>query len=245
MRVVLVGGSGQVGTLIMPYLGQEHRLRVLDPRPPEGAAHEYFAGTIESPELDAALESCEGLVYMPLVRNWGTDREALSAQYDLQVKGLHLALLACQRQGLRRVVNVSSMSVYRMHPDTFPLSESSPRDANDVYGLAKALGEDLCARLASRLELDIVSLRLFAPLSEEDWQRCYRDGQFSDQMAAPDVARAISLALSVPLSGAHCCNLSGDWTQSRIHWQKAQQLLGWSPQARPGLAFEQGCPQLL
>ena len=49
MRVLLVGGSGMVGTFITPYLAERHFLRVLDIRPPTARGVEYVEGSIADP----------------------------------------------------------------------------------------------------------------------------------------------------------------------------------------------------
>ncbi|HTX00092.1 MAG TPA: hypothetical protein VMD59_15015, partial [Acidimicrobiales bacterium] len=63
MKVLLVGGSGMVGTFISPYLAPHHSLRVLDLCPPSAAGVEYLQGSITDPEaLRRALEGCDSFV---------------------------------------------------------------------------------------------------------------------------------------------------------------------------------------
>ena len=42
MNVLLVGGSGHVGTMALPYLKAHHRCRILDLRPPTDTSVEYI-----------------------------------------------------------------------------------------------------------------------------------------------------------------------------------------------------------
>ena len=46
MKVLLVGGSGHVGSFITPYLTRHHDLRVLDLRPPrhDGGLERWIRG---------------------------------------------------------------------------------------------------------------------------------------------------------------------------------------------------------
>ena len=49
MNLLLVGGSGLVGTAVTPYLQQHHNLRVLDLNPPRHDDIEYIQGSITDP----------------------------------------------------------------------------------------------------------------------------------------------------------------------------------------------------
>ena len=46
MKVLLVGGSGRVGTMVTPYLRRHHDLRVLDLVPPRHEDLDYVAGSV-------------------------------------------------------------------------------------------------------------------------------------------------------------------------------------------------------
>ena len=50
MNLLLVGGSGLVGTFVTPYLQHQHTLRVLDIHPPKHDDIEYVCGSITDPE---------------------------------------------------------------------------------------------------------------------------------------------------------------------------------------------------
>lgn len=73
---------------------------------------------------------------------------------------------ACVRFGVPRLVNVSSETVpgfifaeRPFHPAYLPVDEDHPVTPQDPYGLAKALGEQLCEAAARRSDLAIVSVR--------------------------------------------------------------------------------------
>ncbi len=46
MNVLLVGGSGHVGTMTLPYMKENHNFRVLDLSPPKDASVEYIQGSV-------------------------------------------------------------------------------------------------------------------------------------------------------------------------------------------------------
>jgi nucleoside-diphosphate-sugar epimerase len=49
MKVLLVGGSGRVGTFVTPYLRKQHDLRVLDLQPLRHEGIEHVAGSVLDP----------------------------------------------------------------------------------------------------------------------------------------------------------------------------------------------------
>ncbi len=56
MKILLVGGSGHVGSFITPYLQARHQLKVLDVQPPTQGDIEYAEGSITDPyDLRRAL----------------------------------------------------------------------------------------------------------------------------------------------------------------------------------------------
>lgn len=236
MRILLAGGSGYVGTMVIPYLKSEFALRVLDLAPPKDPAAEYIQGSVADIEaVRRALGGMEAVVYMTMARksDGHYDCRDVDANYDIHVKHLHRVLLAAAEAGIRRAVYASSMSVYAHRPPGFPDGEDTPADAGDIYGFTKRLGELVCDFFSRVHGLTIISLRLNGPMPLEAWQATARQGRILGQTAAPDVARAIALALTAPLSGAHVLNITGDYTGRYCRCTRARDLLGWEPLARP------------
>lgn len=236
MRVLLVGGSGYVGSMVIPYLKAEHVLRVLDPVLPKDPSVDYVAGSAaDLSVVRRALEGIEGVVYMAMPRttDGNYDTRDLDVNYDLHVKYLHRVLLAAVEAKIHRAVYTSSMSVYGHRPNGFAEEDNTPCDAPDLYGFTKRLGELVCDYFARVHKMAAVSLRLNAPMPLEDWQRAYAAGHVLAQTAAPDVASAISLSLTVPLTGHHALNVAGDFAGKRVRCTGAKRLLGWEPRTRP------------
>ncbi len=236
MRVLLAGGSGYVGTMVTPYLKGEHALRVLDLAPPKDPDVEYIQGSVaDLGAVRRALEGMEAVVYMTMARNkeGNYDCRDVDANYDIHVKHLHRVLLAAAEAKITRAVYTSSMSVYGHRPAGFPDGEDTPADTPELYGFTKRLGEIVCDYFARAHKLVVVSLRLNGPMPLEDWLRAARAGRVGGQTAAPDVASAIALSLTAPLSGAHIFNITGDYTGRYCPCTRAKQLLGWEPRTRP------------
>jgi nucleoside-diphosphate-sugar epimerase len=236
MRILLVGGSGRVGTMVIPYLRPEHALRVLDPVPPLDPDVEHVAGHVrDEAAVRRALDGMDALVYMVLAHNPdGTYAgEVIDPQYAANVTGLHHVLHAAAETGLRRAVYLSTLSVHQHHPQGFPSEDATPPDAPDLYGFTKWLGEVVCDYFARARGMTVVALRLNAPVPREDWHRHGVPGRPNPLTAAPDVARAISLALTAPLTGFHAVWIAGDYEGKWINCSRAKRLLGWEPLERP------------
>ena len=234
MRVLVVGGSGHVGGLVLPILSRHHTLRVFDLRPPAGDVGEHFEGNVTDPEaLGRASEGMDALLYMAMgTGKYGTP-EGASTGFDVNVKGVYLALRAAHQAGISQAVYTSSMSVYDgdLMKRFFPDEEITP-DSRHVYGFTKRLGEECCRNAARSWRMDVNALRLCHPRSEEKWLADTRLGTPTIATTGEDVARALLAALEYR-GGFQAFMISGDYEQKIMNMSKAKRLLGWEPLARP------------
>jgi len=235
VRVLVAGGSGCVGAMVMPFLTRDHQVRVFDLVPPKDSSVEYVQGSInDRGAIRSALEGIEGVVYMVMGRapDGSYAVHDVDLSYDLNVKGLHRVLHAMKGAGLTRAVYVSTLSIHGRRPDgRFP-NEDIPCDAPGLYGFTKYLGELVCEHFARVHKLTVISLRLNAPVTREEWHGHCRPGKPNPLTAAPDVASAISLALTAPMSGFHALAISGDYEGKVVNCARAKQVLGGEPRER-------------
>ena len=69
MKVLIVGGSGNVATWTLPYMLHHHEFRVLDIRPPKLNGLEYIEGSITDPEsLKRALDGVDSFINVVMMR---------------------------------------------------------------------------------------------------------------------------------------------------------------------------------
>ena len=239
MRVLVIGGSGYLGTLVLPFLAQRHDLRVFDLRPPIDPSLEYVHGSACDPvALAGAVLDMDAILYMamgshPHVGGGAGRIEARVTAFDVNVKGLHLALYAAHMAGIQHAVYTSSMSVYtgkgvgRVEAD-----EDTPPDATDAYGFTKRLGEEVCRNACREWGMSVNALRLFQPVPEEKWLAEARRGEPTPWTTAGDTARALLAALEYR-DGFQAFTISGDYGQKLMNLAKAKRLLDWEPLARP------------
>ncbi|WP_309707517.1 NAD-dependent epimerase/dehydratase family protein, partial [Armatimonas sp.] len=95
--LLIIGGSGHVGSLILPYLAEHYALRVFDLKAP--AIGEWVEGDVRDFDaLKTAAQGCEKLLYMAMGNHDGNAHP--TAQFDVNVTGLYLALRAAHQAGI-------------------------------------------------------------------------------------------------------------------------------------------------
>jgi nucleoside-diphosphate-sugar epimerase len=148
MRILLTGGSGDLGRLLSEALAARgDEPAVIDPAPPHPCVKTHFASSI----LDraAVARSVEGADCVVHVAAWHGIHEARGMKtvydfHDLNVTGTFEVLEASARAGVRRFLFISS---------------TSASDRFGVYGHTKVLGEEMCRAYAHRHGLGVVILR--------------------------------------------------------------------------------------
>ena len=232
MNVLVIGGSGRVGTGVLPYLAADHEITVFDLRPPQVSGVCHLPGSVLDPAaLTSAVDGMDGVIYMAMNTEFGDIDEAV----DINVRGVYHTLQAAVDVGLRHVVHTSTGSVHRESVSRFP-DESLPLEALHVYGLTKGMGEMVCSYFCRTQGLSVIALRLFAPSSNDVWRERCRDGQPNCFTTHADTARAFDIALRMTdHEGFDAVFISGDHTGRYVNCARAKDLLGWEPLDRcPG-----------
>lgn len=231
MRVLVIGGSGLVGSMITPYLKQNHHLTIFDLQPPADSSFDYVQGDITNyDDLSSAVEGHDALVYMAMGSlEWDTIH-GINTAYDINVKGLHLALKATHDAGITQAVYTSSMSVYAdLMNRTFP-DETIPVDAHDLYGFTKRLGEEVCLNAVRNWDMNINVLRLCFPTPDDELAQVEPEKRLL-ATSASDVARAIAAGLDYK-GRYQTFMISGDVENKQLNMTKAKLILGWTPTAK-------------
>ncbi len=239
MRVLVIGGCGYVGSLVCRTLAQNHALRLYDLKPPVEEPIDfigYHMGNVSDPdELAAACDSMDALLYMAMGSNDWQSKGFVPSSFDVNVKGVHLALAAAHNAGITHAVYTSSMSIYDGNLTTrhFPDEEITP-DSHEVYGLTKYMGELVCRNACRTWGMSVNALRLCLPTPTDRWLAQTHAGTPTISTAETDVARALLGALDYRDNGFNAFMISGDYEQKLMNMSKAKRLLGWEPLARPG-----------
>ena len=235
MKVLVIGGSGHVGGLTVPVLKQQHTLRVYDLRPPADTTIEHVAGDVTNYDgLLGAVQGMDALIYMAMGNLAWNAISGITTAFDVNTKGVFLALKAAHEAGLPHAVYTSTMSVYKdpIQPPNYFSDEDIPPDSRHFYGLTKRFGEEICRAASREYGMSVNALRLCHPQAEEKWLAETQAGTPTIATTGADVARALLAALEFRC-GFQAFMISGDYDNKIMNMQKARRLLGWEPLARP------------
>jgi UDP-glucose 4-epimerase len=170
MKVLVTGGAGFIGSnLARALLARGDDVRVLDNFSTgnrgnlAGLEHdvELVEGDLRSYErVHAAVRGVEVVFHqgaLPSVPRSVQDPLTTTA---VNVEGTLNVLLAARDEGVRRIVNASSSSVYG-NGGELPRTESQLPDPISPYAVAKLAAERFCTSFTRVYAMEIVSLRYF------------------------------------------------------------------------------------
>ena len=169
MNLLLVGGSGLVGTAVTPYLRPHHNLRVLDLNAPQHDDVEYVEGSIADPEaVRQALDGMDSFITMAMKGGQGGfDRHHTMEQaidnYTVNCLGHHVLLLTAFELGITRGIYTGTMSVHNRHRTWYPSEAEVPLDGPNVYGLTKGLTEEICRYFSREYDMNLLVYRITGP----------------------------------------------------------------------------------
>jgi nucleoside-diphosphate-sugar epimerase len=221
MRIAVTGGSGEMGSALVPYLSElGHSVVSLDrslPRPaypPIPNQAQYMVADMRNfGELVAAFRGCDAVIHL------AAHATPLGAPdpvvYGDNTLGSYNALSAAAALGIQRVCLASSVNaiggVFSRSPryDYFPLDEQHPTYAEDPYALSKWVLEQQADAFARRFEsMKIASLR-FHWLRDSREHALASTASFSDgslrhlwaYVLFREACRACLLAITADFSG--------------------------------------------
>ena len=170
MKVLVTGGAGFIGSnIVRALLARGDDVRVLDNFSTgsrtnlAGLEHDVdlVEGDLRSYErVHAAVRGAEVVFHegaLPSVPRSVQDPLTTTA---VNVEGTLNVLLAARDEGVRRVVNASSSSVYG-NAGELPKVESQAPDPISPYAVAKLAAERFCTSFSRVYALESVSLRYF------------------------------------------------------------------------------------
>jgi UDP-glucose 4-epimerase len=139
-KVVVTGGSGQLGTLVLERLVQSRHIRKivsLDLVPPmlPSPRIDWRIADMRDPGLERHLEGADALVHLAFIV---AKRASVDTMQAVNVDGSKRIFEAAARHGVKRIVYASSVAAYGIgdgHP--VPLVESSLRRRTKVLTYAE------------------------------------------------------------------------------------------------------------
>src|ERR671911_2382942 len=170
MKALVTGGGGFIGSnVVRALLERGHDVKVLDNFSTGSRTNlvgleddvQLVEGDLRSYErVHAAVRGAEVVFHqgaLPSVPRSVQDPLTTTA---VNVEGTLNVLLAARDEGVRRIVNASSSSVYG-NSGELPRVETQAPDPISPYAVAKLAAERFCASFSRVYGLEIVSLRFF------------------------------------------------------------------------------------
>lgn len=231
MKVVVTGGSGQLGQQVIAELSAHgYEVLSLDRKPHPGGHRPSW--TVELRDAASVYQACTGagaLVHLAahIAPNLASD----TATFNDNVALTYNALKAAADMGVRRVVFASSIAAYGFlygapgrTPDYLPVDEAHPCAPTDPYGLSKVVAETIADSVARRaVGMSIASLRFPGINYEPSYERIkrlmadpgFRRSGFWSYIDVRDAAAACRLAIEAPLSGHRVFNVAAPGSNMR------------------------------
>jgi UDP-glucose 4-epimerase len=255
MRILVFGGTGFVGlNIAAALLARGHAVTVFDRAglPPDArrdfASHGNRLTVIEGDVTDS--ETVEGaiaagcdVIILGAAITAGPGREASDPETILRVNLLAQTpiLIAAQRFGVKRIINLSSAAAYGASAfRNVLLDEETTCDPASLYAITKFASEKVAARLAGLWQQEIISVRLsavFGPWErsndvrdtpspqaqilaamQEGYQAVLSRPGIRDWIYAVDVAEAVILLIEASKPQHQLYNISSGAEWSALQW---------------------------
>ena len=255
MKVLVFGGAGFVGlNIAAALLARGHAVTLFDRAGLPPGATKDFAGygdrltavqgdVRDGQAVQAAVTAGYDAIILGAAITAGPEREASDPGTILQVNLLAQTpiLMAAQRTGVKRLINLSSAAAYGASAFRHALlDEETPCDPASLYAITKFASEKVAARLAALWQQDIISVRLSAVFGPWERGNDVRDtpspqaqilaamqGGYQailsrpgvrDWIYAADVAEAVSLLIEAPKPEYQLYNISSGMEWSALQW---------------------------
>ena len=239
-KVLITGASGYLARFIIDRLHGMYQLTLTDivepDRIPENTTF-IKADVTNASEIEAACVDQDAVVHLVALVRGRSDKPA-TLFADVMVKGTWNVAEACVQRGVRRLVNISSISA--CHPARgaklpYEVDDDFQFGPGDIYySLAKYLGEQIGAAYHQAHGLDVIHVRPGVIAG---------DGQ-NPGPAAPDVvtdpwfvyvdprdvAQCVARAIETETVKYGAYNAVAGRADSRFSWQQAADDLGYSPE---------------
>lgn len=176
MHILIVGGTGVLGSAITPHLtANGHRVTTLGPEPVTerpGSTH-IVADATDFEALADAFAGVDAVVNFALKspRGPGADEQTdpVRAGFAVNVGSVYVQLRSASRSHVPAFVQISTMAVFEGYGRRRRSALAEP-DNTTFYGLTKRMAELACQTEAARNpQLAVTVLRLAYPTREEWW----------------------------------------------------------------------------
>lgn len=235
MSLILVtGATGEVGRGVLPWLQERFSLRLLSIDPPGDDPRRIQADLLDWNALSTAMSGVESVLHLAIAPGHSGvyEDDAFNDQrFDVNVKGTYHVFEAARRAKVRRIVHVSSLMVLWGYGKAGPVPGDAAPKPIGTYALTKTLTEEIARHYAERHNMEVIAVRIAAPLDVNDPERL-RQSVRPQQVPLPDLAQAFVKALTVPLERYEVVTIVGECSRRVWDLEPARRVLGYEPRYR-------------
>ena len=239
-NILITGANGYLAQFIIDRLRGEYALTLTDivelDRAIEGATF-IKADVTNAAEIEAACANQDAVVHLVALVRGRSDKPApLFA--DVMVKGTWNVAEACVKQGIQKLVNISSISACPPAPNAklpYEVDDDFQFGPGDLYyALAKYLGERIGAAYHQAHGLNVIHVR--PGVIDGDGQN---PGPTAPEVVTDpwfvyvdprDVAQCVARAIETKTVRYGAYNAVAGRADSRFDWKQAAEDLGYSPE---------------
>lgn len=184
MKVVVVGGSGRIGTYVLRELltSTEHQMTVFDRVAPSVPGVAWMRGdTADFGEVLGGLDGADAVIHLAAFSRPGIVPDHVLFRNN--VIGTYNVYEAAYRVGVKRVVSTSSSAIdgwtygrRPLMPKYLPVDEDHPLNPHDPYGLAKLCEEQIARSYATKCDMETIALRPARAVFPEDLPQLRQEG---------------------------------------------------------------------
>jgi nucleoside-diphosphate-sugar epimerase len=236
-RILVTGASGYLGRSLCEEMAEYFNLLRLDVTEASGPG-DFLLGSVT--DRDLVNEACKGvdaLVLAHMAPNRSDAYDWPDFGMDINVKGVAMAMEAAARNGIKRVVLISSVAVVWGHlvEKKFLTRDLVPKPTL-LYGMTKALQEQVAVYYHDVRGIEVAILRPAYILREDSLINKYGENcpVVTWQCIDPrDIGQAAIRALQLPsLQKEIFYLMAGPGADQYVDVASSYEILGWQPKHR-------------
>ena len=177
-RIGLTGGTGFIGQYLIRDFGDDYDFVAITSRDEiDGLSPKagYKKAPYDKDGFLRVFKGCDAVVHLGASIPNQVSAIGSMEEYETNILTSERLLKACGELGIKRIVNVSSVSVYNKK-SRMPLNESMPSQPDNCYGLSKVTVELMAEMLAKSCGFSVITLRVSQVLG---YMRGRNNGFFS------------------------------------------------------------------
>jgi len=140
MTAFITGGTGRLGKVLIDKLIGRQEIRALDPGNallPEGVI--VIKGDLNDIQaLERGIAGCDVVFHLAALMDYSAPWKRLE---EVNVQGTRNVVEMCAKHKVRRLIFISSTSVYGKELKEMPVDEETPTNPTDLYGKSKLEAE--------------------------------------------------------------------------------------------------------